>query len=261
LTRYRTLDLHSVALSRHSYALPSSSSSVSTLLYASPPPLIYGGLSNHEPLTHVSEYRATHSPNPVPHPHDRRTPGRESAQHSSPTLVLRALPDTQRHQVVDQTPAEDPVTRRARQPKAQSRQQLDRPSSRHVLRKRYAAVVQQIQDADASKGLADNVRQHARRAARVHRRLLGKYVVELRQAVDGDKDVCGFEIRAVPAEHPRGDAHVAHGVVGYIVHLTLEFTLLVGLGGVELPEAVEPCQLDELLWKEEPPNEVGLGSC
>ena len=69
-------------------------------------------------------------------------------------------------------------------------------------------------------------------------------VPQLHEAVDPDEDVGGLQLLGVPEEHPGADAEVADGVVGDELDDFVEFFCLGGVGGVVLPELVEPGELE-----------------
>ena len=62
--------------------------------------------------------------------------------------------------------------------------------------------------------------------------------------MDPDEDVAGFELLAVPEEHPGADADVADGVVGDELDDFVELCPLRGVGGAVFPELVEPGELE-----------------
>ena len=104
--------------------------------------------------------------------------------------------------------------------------------------------MQEVQAADASEGLRDDVRQDAAPALGVHGLELRRDVPQLHDAVDPDEDVGGLEGFAVPEEHPGADADVADGVVGDEFDDLVELFLLGGVAGAVLPELVEPGELE-----------------
>jgi hypothetical protein len=55
------------------------------------------------------------------------------------------------------------------------------------------------------------------------------------------------------------DTDIAENVVRDEVDDLVQFTLLLGLAGIKLPQAVQPGQLYDLLGEEEATNKVGLG--
>lgn len=104
--------------------------------------------------------------------------------------------------------------------------------------------MQEVQDSNASERLRDDVCQDAAPALCVHRLELRRDEPDLHDAVDPDEDVGGFELLAVPEEHPRADAHVADRIVWDELDDFVEFFLLCWVGGAVLPELVEPCELE-----------------
>ena len=54
------------------------------------------------------------------------------------------------------------------------------------------------------------------------------------------------------------NTEIAHSVVRNKVHHLIEFCSFVRLVGTELPQPVQPCQLEELLGEEEPYSSLAL---
>ena len=53
-------------------------------------------------------------------------------------------------------------------------------------------------------------------------------------------------------------AQISDSVIGDEVHYLVELSTLAWVLGAEFPQAVEPCELEELLRKEKAGNEEGL---
>ncbi len=160
--------------------------------------------------------------------------------------------------------------------------------------------MEKVKNTDTSEGPGHNVCEDGARRLGVHGREPGEYIVQLTQAVDDDEDVGYFELLGVPEYHPRCGVHqtsdngqekgvvgkptayadIAKGVVGHEVDLEflsalspylkvilnwgptnlIQFGALDWLLGIKLVQAVEPCELEQLLGKEEAANKVGHGT-
>jgi len=181
----------------------------------------------------------------VPSTHNTSSADSIRAQQIAPAnITILPLSHAQRNKIVNHTPAKDPIARSAQTSEAQTRSNL-RPHRRLSTDEvRNARVVQEVQAADASEGLRDDVRQDAAPAPGVHGLELGGDVPQLHDAVDPDEDVGGLEGLAVPEEHPGADADIADGVVGHEFDDLVEFFLLGGVVGAVLPELVEPGKLE-----------------
>lgn len=150
-----------------------------------------------------------HSPQPVRQPNHRTRPERIRAQQPRPPVPgpalrrVRVLPDRQRHKVVHQTATENPVAQRARNPKSDARQHLDEAARRQLARVVCGGgVVQEVEDADAGEGLADDVGEEGRGGGGAEGGQARAHVGELGEGVDDDEDVGGAQVRGVPEEHP-----------------------------------------------------------
>ena len=64
----------------------------------------------------------------------------------------------------------------------------------------------------------------------------------------------------VPENHPRRDAEIPQRVVGHEVDHGLQLRGLMRLLGIQLVQAVEPRELEELLGEEEGSDGVGVGA-
>ena len=62
--------------------------------------------------------------------------------------------------------------------------------------------MQKVENADASKGLGDEMCKNRGSGVGVHGCKLGNQVVELGESVDGDEDVRYTEALRVPEDHP-----------------------------------------------------------
>ena len=143
----------------------------------------------------------------------------------------------------------------------------------------YRAVVQEVEDTNPGKRLGDYVGEDRGGRACVHGGKLGSNVVQLGERIDEDEDVRGLQpmkgntvshscqtnetaclgkqgvslniLARIPKDHPRRNAHVPQRVKGRKVDHGLQLGGLVGLGRVQLVQAVEPDELEELLREEE----------
>ena len=117
--------------------------------------------------------------------------------------------------------------------------------------------MQQIQHSYPGETFRNHMRKNTAPAARIHRRQQRRNIIQLRERIDGNKDIGNLEHLPIPEEHPSSNAHVAEHVEGHVLDH------LVGVGDGVLGrhvDFVEPGELEELLGEEEGADEVGLGA-
>ena len=118
--------------------------------------------------------------------------------------------------------------------------------------------MEEIENTDAGKSLRYNVGEHRAGRVGVHRLQSSADVIKLRKAIYEDEDVGDLQLLRVPEEHPSADTNVAQGVVWNKVDHLLQLLPLARVLRVEFVQAVQPCELEELLGKEEAGDEVRL---
>lgn len=127
-----------------------------------------------------------------------------------------------------------------------------------ILEECDTRVVQEVQHTDTRERLHHDVREDRGPVPRVHRLQLRERIPQLGRRVDDDEDVRQLQLLAVPEEHPRADADIPQCVVRHEPDDLVELPLLLRVARVELPELVEPGELEELLGEEEGADEEGL---
>jgi len=118
--------------------------------------------------------------------------------------------------------------------------------------------VEEIEDTDTSKGSRDDIGEDGGSRAGIHGLEFPKHVVKLRQAVDNHEDVADFQLLRVPEHHPSSNTNIPQCIIRHKIGHLIQFHALRGLLRIELVEAVQPCELKELLGEEEATDEVRL---
>lgn len=189
--------------------------------------------------THIKV--SSHLLQKVPSAHNPSSANSIGREQIAPTLMaILPLPHRERHKIINQAPAENPIAPSAQTRKTQPSRNFGPQGRLRAHKVRHAGIVQEIQTPDPRESLRHDVRQYAAPAARVHGVELRVDVPQLHQAVDPDEDVGGLEGLAVPEEHPRADAEVAEGVVGDEADDFVELAFLGRVRGGVFPELVEP---------------------
>ena len=118
--------------------------------------------------------------------------------------------------------------------------------------------MENVEDTDASECFGNDMGENTAPIPRIHRCELREDEIKLRQCVDHDERISGFEVSGIPEEHPSPDADVAEGIVWNEFDDFVEFLAFLWFVGIESPKSVEPGHLEELLREEEGSDEVRL---
>ena len=128
----------------------------------------------------------------------------KSTQHLAPVGVVQGgLADTQGNKIVDEASTEDPVAAGSETGESGTGDGLDGGAGESILVVCNTHVVDEVEDADTSKGLSVHMCENGRETLGVHGAKLGEDEVKLAEGVDDNEQVGDLQRFGIPKHHPR----------------------------------------------------------